>query len=287
MFLVDLEKQAVQQPVVWDSADIDWQGHGRDRGLRGIAFDGERVFIAASDELLAYSPDFRKIDTWRNPYLKHCDEIFVWERTLYLASAAFDTILGFHLDEHRFHWAMHVTGSRSRFKATLFDPLTDDGPLMVNKFHLNNVYCSRHGMYLTGLRTGGMLHFNGRSVRMAVELPAGTHNARPFRDGVLFNDTEADALRYTGRGEGEEDRAMTVPVFDESALIMPDSAKDELARQGYARGLCVLSDSVVAGGSSPATITVYDLAGNAVLGSVNLSKDVRHSIHGLECWPFD
>ena len=47
-------------------------------------------------------------------------------------------------------------------------------------------------MYLAGLKTGGMLIFNGREVRMSVELPPGTHNARPFRDGVLFNDTEAE-----------------------------------------------------------------------------------------------
>ena len=67
---------------------------------------------------------------------------------------------------------------------------------MLNKLHLNNVHCTKGGMYLSGLKTGGMLLFNGREVQMAVELPPGTHNARPFRDGVLFNDTEANALRY-------------------------------------------------------------------------------------------
>ena len=47
-----------------------------------------------------------------------------------------------------------------------------------------------------------MLLFNGREIQMAVELPPETHNARPFRDGVLFNDTEANVLRYAGRGDG-------------------------------------------------------------------------------------
>ena len=68
-------------------------------------------------------------------------------------------------------------------------------------------------MYLTGLKTGGMLLFNGREIQMAVELPPGSHNARPFRDGVLFNDTEADLLRYAGRGDGSEDRAFRVPRY--------------------------------------------------------------------------
>ena len=39
--------------------DIDWRGRGADRGLRGIAFHDETVYIAASDELFAYTPDFR------------------------------------------------------------------------------------------------------------------------------------------------------------------------------------------------------------------------------------
>ena len=237
--------------------------------------------------MFAYTPGFEKIDSWRNPFLKHCHEIAVWERTLYLTSTGFDTILGFHLDEVRFHWAMHVRSSNYRFTATVFDPLGDEGPLMVNKLHLNNVFCSRDGMYLTGLRTGGMLHFNGKAIHMAVELPAGTHNAQPFRDGVLFNDTDANVLRYTGRGEGEEDRAMCVPEYDAECMQNLDAADGRLARPGFARGLCVLSDRVVAGGSSPSTIALYDLAANETLGSVNLSMDVRNAIHGLERWPYD
>ncbi len=90
---------------------------------------------------------------------------------------------------------------------------------MLNKLHLNNVHCTKGGMYLTGLKTGGMLLFNGREVQMAVELPPGTHNARPFRDGVLFNDTEANALRYAGRGDGREDRAMRVPTYPAESLL--------------------------------------------------------------------
>jgi len=48
-----------------------------------------------------------------------------------------------------------------------------------------------------------------------------------------------------------------------------------------------LSDRVVAGGSSPSTISIYDLADNKTLLSVNLTMDVRNAIHGLEKWPYD
>ena len=288
VYLIDIEKQSVRQTLDWNTADIDWQGRGADRGLRGIAFDNDRVYIAASDELFAYTPDFKLIDSWRSPFLKHCHEIAVWERTLYLTSTGYDSVLGFHLDELRFHWAMNIQTANYRFEAAGFDPMSDEGPLMLNKMHINNVFCSRHGMYISGLRTGGMLHFNGTDINMAVQMPPGTHNAQPFRDGVLFNDSQDDVLRYTGRGEGEgeEDRAMKMPSYDPARLERMDAADDKVARPGFARGLCVLSDRVVAGGSSPSTISVYDLAGNEMLLSVNLSMDVRNAIHGLEQWPY-
>jgi hypothetical protein len=286
VYLIDLEHRSVRQTIDWNRGDIDWQGRGWDRGLRGIAFDGELVYIAASDELFAFTPDFQPAGSWRNAYLKHCHEIAVHERTLYLTSTSCDSILGFDLDAHEFRWAMHVATDQFRFKASIFDPRTKDGPLMLNKLHVNSIHCTEGGMYMTGLRTGGMLLYNGRQVQMAAELPPGSHNAQPFRDGVLFNDTEADALRYAGRGEGREDRALKVPRYPEGELLNRDVDATSVARQAFARGLCVLSDSVVAGGSSPSTVTVYDLAANERLLSVNLTMDVRNAIHGLEVWPY-
>ena len=286
VFLVNLEKQTVEQPIDWNTADINWEGRGADRGLRGIAFDGDTIYIAASDELFAYTPDFKPIGSWRNPYLRHCHEIDVFERRLFLTSTGYDSILAFDLDKKVFHWAMHIEVENYRFRNTIYDPGGDAGPLMLNKMHINNICCSKGGMYLSGLRTGGMLHFNGKTTFMSVELPAGTHNARPFRDGVLFNDSEADLLRYSGRGEGQEDRSMPVPKYDAGKLTHTDLDDQRVARQGFARGLCVLSEQVVAGGSSPSTITLYNLKESRQLMSVNLTQDIRNAIHGLEIWPY-
>ena len=49
VYLIDLDNERVLRTVDWDTGDIDWQGRGWDRGLRGIAFDGDRVFIAATN----------------------------------------------------------------------------------------------------------------------------------------------------------------------------------------------------------------------------------------------
>jgi hypothetical protein len=286
VYLIDLERQHVRQALDWNTTAIDWQGRGWDRGLRGIAFDAETVYIAASDELFAYRPDFTPLGSWRNRYLRHCHEIAVHERRLYLTSTGFDSILAFDLDTHEFPWALHIAAHQFRFKGTAFDPGKADGPLQLNKLHLNSIYCDAGGLYVTGLKTGGMLLYNGKQVQMAAELPAGTHNARPFRDGVLFNDTEADAIRYAGRGEGREDRAIKVPRFDPATLENVSLDQTRVARQAFARGLCVLSPSVVAGGSSPSTVSVYDLAVNQRVLSVTLTMDLRNAIHGLAVWPY-
>jgi hypothetical protein len=286
VYLIDLRAREVVQTIDWNTVDIDWQGRGWDRGLRGIAFDGELVYMAASDELFAYTADFRRVGSWRNPYLKHCHEITVHERELFLTSTGFDSILGFNLDKRSFDWAMHVQMRDYRYFFSCFDPLGDAGPLALNKLHINSVNTDATGMYLGGLNTGGMLQYTGERIVMWVELPPGTHNARPFRNGVLFNDTEAGTLRYSGRDD-REDRVMKVPVYDPATLTHREADSSGIARQGFARGLCVLNDSVVAGGSSPSTVTIYDLKGNEVVASVNLTRDIRNAIHGLEVWPYD
>ena len=66
---------------------------------------------------------------------------------------------------------------------------------------------------------------------------------------------------------------------------MNDLPKDH-ARQAFGRGLCVANNNLIIGGSSPATISVYQLGQPVALKTVNLTMDVRNSIHGLEIYPF-
>jgi len=285
VYIIDVEKQDVRQVMDWNTTDIDWQGRGWDRGLRGIAIDGETVYIVASDELFAYTPDFKLIGSWRNPYLKHAHEISIYERSLYISSTGYDSILAFELDEKRFFLGLHIDLDRFSFKGSIYDPMGDEGPLLLNKLHLNNVHANENGMYISGMKSGGMLHFNGEAVNMSITLPEGTHNARPYRDGVLFNDSKADAVRYASR-TGEEDRALKVPTYDRADIENKGIEDARIARQGFGRGLCQINDRVVAAGSSPSTVSLHDLQDSKTLLSVNLSMDIRNAIHGLEVWPF-
>lgn len=286
VYLIDLEAQSVQQTLDWNTINIDWEGRSADRGLRGIAFYKEIIFIAASDELFAFNRDFSLRGSWRNTYLKHCHEISIHDGKVFLSSTGYDSILAFDIEQEQFHWALHVEIDGFRFKASRFDPNGEEGPLMLNKMHINSVVANADGLYLSGLKSGGMLHFNGKRVNMSATLPTGTHNAQPYQDGVLFNDTQANAVRYASR-EPESDCAFKVPVVPKEKLTGTQLDNSQVARASFGRGLCVVKEGLIAAGSSPSTVALHDLTSGETALSVTISTDIRNAIHGLEVWPFD
>ena len=289
VYLVDLAQQRVRQPIDWNAADIDWQGRGSDRGLRGIAFDLEecpgRVFIAASDELFVYNAQLEPVASYRSPYLKHCHEISRHRRRLYVTSTGFDAILGFDLDANRFSWGLHVTRDRKGLKATPFQPESGKGPPPGDRLHLNSVCCRGEAMYISGLHTGGLHAYTGRYIKPVASLPRGVRNAQPHRGGVLFNDTEKNLVRFVSQ-DGPQ-KAFRVPYYNPAKLTHTELGDPRVARQAFARGLCAVSDSLIAAGSSPSTITLHDLDAMQTKLTINLSMDIRNAIHGLEVWPFE
>ena len=285
IYIVDLEKDRVYQPVDWNTMDIDWQGRGWDRGLRGIAFHKDRVFVVASDELFEYTPNFELVASHRNPYLKHCHEICVHEHHLFITSTAFDTILAFDLSKNSFDKAFMVRTDGQNLSISQYNPNSDEGPLPMNKLHINNIFCEKGGMYISGLRTKGLLLYNGKRIGISATLPTGTHNARPFREGILFNDTQSNKLRYATR-TGENDCALSVPLYSNAELLKTEMDDARIARQGFGRGLCAISDTLIAAGSSPATIALYDLEQKKMQRAINFSKDIRNTIHTVAVWPY-
>lgn len=292
IYLVDFAAQEVSQMADWNTAEIDFQGRGWDRGLRGIAFFGNEIYVAASDELFVYDRAFRIQRSFRNTYLKHCHEISCLNNHLFLTSTGHDSILAFDLEKQAFFWALHFAIEGGEAKGTAYDPLGingpggANGPPAKNLLHLNNVYADQRGLWVSGMRTCSLLHVgNGNVVSIAADMPEGIHNARPFREGVLFNDTAADVVRYVGR-DGTQ-RAFPVPKYAPEALERTELGDDKLARQGFARGLCAIDNRLIAAGSSPSTVTLYDVDSGGEVARVNFSMDIRNAIHGLEVWPFD
>jgi hypothetical protein len=262
VYLIDLTTGTSELVLDWHTSDIDWEGRGGDRGLRGITFHDDCVYLAASDEILMYDPSFNRVGSFTNPYLKHCHEIDVDGDSLYVTSTGFDSVLRYDLSAHRFvdgflvryqglqrAWqkALRKTGS-SRLadlvppKPTLrwFDPNQPDGPAAFDTCHLNSVTASAGHVFVAGRKLPWLYEIVDGRLSTYATVALETHNTRPFRDGVLMNDTDADAVRYATR---DGDTHLSVPIAS-----YPDAELKNLhlaagrARQAFGRGLTVHAD---------------------------------------------
>jgi hypothetical protein len=296
VYLVDLETSEIEQVIDWNDPDISWEGRGADRGLRGIAFAGDRVFLAASDEVFVYDPSFRLQGSFKNRYLKHCHEITVAGEVLYLTSTGFDSILEFDLQRERFVrgyclrfsrvWrGRRRLGLRPRPGLSVFDPEKDGGPAPGDTCHVNSVVVVDSTVYVAGTGLGTLWRIRDSRLGRFARIPYGSHNARPFREGVLLNHTASDRIAFLDR-RGRIVYSYPLANYDERALIHTGLSRD-MARPAFGRGLAVVSDRLFVGGSSPATVTAYQVEPPEILRSVNVSMDLRNAVHGLEVWPFD
>ena len=284
VYLIDFESQQVEQKIDWNTGDIDFAGRGWDRGLRGIEFTEDAMWIAASDELFCYSPDFVLLASYRNEYLRHCHEICRRDNLLFLTSTGFDSILAFDLRKQEFVWGLYVSKNGTEWVGQPFDPRNRGGPAFVNSYHLNMVRVDSDGISFSGLNTQALLAVSSdMAISEICNLPKGCHNAMPHQGGILLNDTASDAVRYASR-DGKT-VAVPVPKFPTNELEFQGIDDSRVARQGFGRGLCVLNERLIAAGSSPSTVSIIDIVEGKSLTAVNLTMDIRNAIHGLEQWP--
>jgi hypothetical protein len=283
LYLVDLHRETFDQLLDWNDGSIDFDGRGGDRGLRGIVAVGDLVYVAASDELFAFDRGFRAVASWRNAYLKHCHEICEARGALYLTSTGFDSILRFNLTDRHFDLGIQVSFGAGGARARPFNPVAAGGPPPSMSLHLNNVHVDDFGIYVSGLKMPAILQIVPKAVAVFAEIPLGAHNARPFQGGVLLNDTDNDSVVMFSA-----DRHVSIasPRYSEDQLLRADADASGIARQAFGRGLTPLSERIVVGGSSPTTVSVYDLAAGERLKSINISMDLRNAAHGVAVWPF-
>jgi hypothetical protein len=286
-YLVDLASGRHRQMLDWNDDTIDWSGRGGDRGLRGIAFHGEEVYIAASDEIFVYSPDFRRLRSFRHACLSLCHEIFASAGRLYITATAFDSILVYDLEARRFveGHCLRRDMSAGRLLYRRFDPEGPDLPAAGDSTHLNNVYVEGDRLFVGGVNLDRLIELSdGKAVAFA-RLPTWTHNARPFAGGVIANSTQQDCI-LIGERDGRPRLTLPIPRYPADQLENADLPAD-FARQAFGRGLAVIDDNHVVGGSSPATLTAWRLRPRTKVASVNLSRDIRNAVHGLVVWPFE
>lgn len=289
-YLIDLESGAWRQVLDWNSHDINWEGRGMGRGLRGIAIDAGDVYVAASDELFVFDPDFNLVRSHKCPCLHHAHEVYLDGRRLLVTSTTYDAVVEFDLDQRLFTRAWHIRKEARPGPTGLplsvrrFDPRIAGAVPDADVFHFNSVWAQGGAILLAGTVLPLMLAIEGARVTARAKLPPGTHNARPFDRGVICNATEQNCV-LVADAEGRPRARLPIVTYPDDRVVSTGVPAD-YARQGFARGLVTTDDGLVIVGSSPGTVTAYDLASRKLLKSVNVTKDVRNAPHGLALWPF-
>src|SRR5262249_28039212 len=70
LYCLELHSGRQRQLIDWNATDIDIEGRGGDRGLRGIAIHGANVYVAASRALLHFDSGMRLLHAYVNDYLR-------------------------------------------------------------------------------------------------------------------------------------------------------------------------------------------------------------------------
>ncbi len=293
-YLIDLETQQFEQVLDWNRVDIDWEGRGMGRGLRGICYVNRDVYIAASNELFVFDTDFNILRSFTCPYLHHCHEIaYDGERYIYLSATSFDSILRFDVQEGRFDkgWWIRpvqrvVDGRQQRaLFAQVFDPNEPEQVRMADTLHINNV-CVHNGIPMfSGLHMNLLVKIENDHASPIAMVPPTTHNCQLLGKGVVMNSTGQDAVVMADRN-GKEISRFEYPTYPIESLVGTD-VPDDFARQGFGRGLCTDPiNKLLIAGSSPGTVSAFHVQSGEQVSSVQVINDLRNAPHGLEIWPF-
>ena len=167
----------------------------------------------------------------------------------------------------------------------MYDPNGDDGPPEGDNLHLNNE-CYTNGVCMfSGLAMNVLASIIDDQVRPYAIVPPTTHNCQPLETGVLMNSTGQDAVVLADRNGAVRSR-FEYPRYDPSELKHTDIPGD-FARQAFGRGLCVdKHKKILIAGSSPGTVSAFQINSGQMLASVQVCNDLRNAPHGLEIWPF-
>lgn len=310
IYLIDLETEQFRQVVDWNNPQINWEGRGGDRGVRGLCmYDeaylseqcGNLLYAVAGNELFAFDADkdFLLSASYQSKFLKLTHEAWAYSGHMYICSGGTDTILNFDMLNKKWSEAslQHPKGSKGRF----FDCVSGDKylgaiPQHGGWTHMDSVVIAehcRHGkrkgsphLYYSGAYLDCMFRIpftppedaDGNFVMERIPLPIReTHNARPWRDGLLFNVSRDSSTYYFKDGKQIHHWRTPVPhVSDMTHTHLPH----DHAVAGYTRGMVTYKDYVITG-TSPAAINVWKVGHDAPIKTIQLTDDIRNSICGM------
>jgi len=207
-------------------------------------------------------------------------EIRISDNLLYTTVARTNCVLIFDLLTKKCIKKYYLSQRVKNGLPTLYDFSDNTSKfLKLDTWHLNNIHIEDTRLYISGAKMPWLLYIQDDKLFKYADMPGINHNAQPYKGGVFMNYTGKDIIAHTDL-KGNIISKWNVPRYPKKDLKNKDIPKD-FARQAFGRGLCFYKDYIIAG-SSPATVSIYKKSQEEPIKSINLTMDVRYSIHGLE-----
>lgn len=273
-------------PPPW--LDREPNPRGGIRGGRGLAADGDTVYVANGAGVLRFDRSWRRLAEIGHRWCGNVHDVAVRDGRLWVCSTANDALAAFDTagrlaDLIDLRPAGGLAGDRRRFRAGI-DYRDPAGylPADSDRLHANGIGFDADGAPLVTLglvqadapgrpRRGMIARADGRGAPFTVAGDAAVpiHNAAPRADGaVLTLDTGAGALRI-------------LPPDGAAAAFLPLAPP---APHGFLRGLCPAGGGRLLVGDRN-RVLVVDLCAGRVARSLTLSASVREAVYAIAPLP--
>jgi|TARA_R110002020_G_scaffold439960_1_gene650545 hypothetical protein len=300
LYVVDIDSEEVVHYAPYQEDFINDNERGGERGLRGIAVLDDRIVVSDSSGFIELDKkDFSVRKTHKNQdVLKSVHEICFFSDSIWATSTAHDAVASFDMN-YNLTGFWQINGHNEEHHKVLDSKqrITPEQKTYDDHYHINSI-CHYDGrLMVSGLLTGlydfndmstvlPMPYISGGALTDAGLVPAGVnviksasfiHNLYEYEDVFMANLTSFSCLGIATKQLGGVyfDIAPIPPAKDVKFCV------DDIAVNNWNRGLA-RKDNLVFIGSSPARILVYDLNTCEFIKEIQLEKDMRHAIHGLE-----
>jgi len=285
-----LKKVPVPNPMFSELGE-----RGGRRGGRGICFWKDEVVVANYDSLIFYDEALNFKRRISHPLFCALHEICSSQEGIWVTSTGNE---GLYLLDPKtgnllYEWfateeniltkrplevPKHIIDRSKDYRSTLIsgqDTLT----------HLNCVSVYDDAVYVTLSRQSAIVQLRPE-LKIIVYCPSmeNPHNGLRLNGGkFIINDTWNQCVRLFS-DDGIEVKNIDLKKFHIKILRQTSRLKGllKVAKPGWLRGLAVIDDKRILAGTSPASIVQIDVEAEKMIGYMQLSKDIRHSIHGLE-----
>jgi len=283
--IVDLDNASVEKDIPWSELDIDFDGRGGERGLRGVACLDDCLFFASHDTLYKYDKNFNSINKWSHSCLRNMHEIDVFNNKIFITSTGIDSVVIFDFKEEVFKTIVDFSSFSSNGKVGKIDFKSKFNFKRSDSLHINSVKAvSEKSFYIGGTKCEYLYKVDIKSHKISCKncfpLPSKNHNAMPLNSAeIIYNDPPRKRTVICNKITKTEQFYDHIEIPEE--YIENFGINDKFAKVGFCRGLVVNGDYIIAG-CSPANISLFKKEDNNILSNVILSYDKRFAIHGLD-----